>query len=567
MAHDGKGRRITFSERLLRQQLDDLTKELIVCGRGGALSSSQGELTILSLSEDPVAMEPEGPGRRHKIKSRRCLPARRSTTWAWCGREEQEDFRDTERRLPVDVACTVDLWRMDAMDDGPNMGAEDIALKTQRVKQPVHVNIKVRVLPYRAMLADGAEEQMERQDIEMQIRWKGLTLNKFAYDLSQYIPWGPWQEVHLFGYDKDSDEECRLFSTKQLRSHLLDHMWGEEEKVKMLVEVHTKPAKKSAAKRANKPTKEPAAKKPKKAPVEKAPKILKSAMDDVLCSATSSVVVDNANEEALEVVQPMASQTSAFVDNDINFATCDVVQPNMPSISDIAESNEQCGSSVVLDIEPPIDWSLIEIAPPNEDEVDVPVTEENMCDFLGIEEDETHEAPSSPPSEDAYLTDEEDQQLLTEAAIPVDDKIAQEEEIAYDKENPRMKKQRAITYPAEDDEPGPQIGGAPIGTPNRQIGGAPLGTPNRQMLTIPASLHDSLRPVTRRMLAMALDDESSEPTEMPSTSRETLKQLLKTVNFRENLRSFGGAEIRILRSTQNDKSEAHNFRKYTEPQV
>ncbi|VAI42917.1 unnamed protein product [Triticum turgidum subsp. durum] len=215
-------------------------------------------------------------------------------------------------------------------------------------------------------------------------------------------------------------------------------MWGEEEKVKMLVEVHTKPAKKSAAKRANKPTKEPAAKKPKKAPVEKAPKILKSAMDDVLCSATSSVVVDNANEEALEVVQSMASQTSAFVDNDINFATCDVVQPNMPSISDIAESNEQCGSSVVLDIEPPIDWSLIEIAPPNEDEVDVPVTEENMCDFLGIEEDETHEAPSSPPSEDAYLTDEEDQQLLTEAAIPVDDKIAQEEEIAYDKENPRM---------------------------------------------------------------------------------------------------------------------------------
>ena len=62
----------------------------------------------------------------------------------------------------------------------------------------------------------------------------------------------------------------------------------------------------------------------------------------------------------------------------------------------------------------------------------------------------------------------------------------------------RKRKQRARTYPAEDDEPGPQIGGAPIGTPNRQIGGAPLGIPNRQMLTIPASLHDSPRPVTRR---------------------------------------------------------------------
>lgn len=544
------------------------------------------------------------------------------------------------------------------MENGPDLGSEAVALAPQRAKQPIHFNINVRVLPYRAMLVDGAEEQIERQDIEMQIRSKGLTFNKFAYDLSQYIPWGPWQEVHLFGYDKDSDEERRLVGTKQLRSHFLDpKFWGGEEKLKMLVEVHTKPAKKSAAKRANKPAKEHAAKKPKKAPAEKAPKVLKSAMDDVLCSATSSVVVDNASEEALEVVQSMASQTSAIVDNDMNFSTCDVVQPNVPSISEVAESNEQCGSSVVVDTESPIDWSLIEIAPPNEDEVDVPITEENMCDFLGIEEDETHEAPPSPPSEDVYITDEEDQQLLTEAAIPVDDRIAQEEEIAYDKENPQMyvgalfpsmeefrmaikqyainneidimedyvhnyfsldkfraayageiepmtdrsqwphvdagfdmdapidkgrppgrprkqryksaleggkggpkkkepkqlgsqnrckrcqelghrqagcplngpkkrkRKQRARTYPAEDEEPGPQSGGAPVGTPNRQIGAAPVGTPNRQMITIPASLHDSPGPVTRRMLAMALADESSQPTEehvpteMPSTSR------------------------------------------------
>ncbi|KAI4966683.1 hypothetical protein ZWY2020_037166 [Hordeum vulgare] len=140
----------------------------------------------------------------------------------------------------------------------------------------------------------------------------------------------------------------------------------------MLVEVHTKPAKKSVAKRASKPTKEPAAKNLRRNSAEKAPKILKSAMDDVLCSASSSVVVDNANEEALEVVQSMARETSAFVHNDINFSTCDV-QPNVPSISDVSESNEQCGSSVVVDIEPPIDWSQIEIAPPNEDEVDVPI--------------------------------------------------------------------------------------------------------------------------------------------------------------------------------------------------
>ena len=62
----------------------------------------------------------------------------------------------------------------------------------------------------------------------------------------------------------------------------------------------------------------------------------------------------------------------------------------------------------------------------------------------------------------------------------------------------RKRKQRARTYPAEDDEPGPQIDDDPVGTPNRQIVVAYCGTPNRQMLTIPASLHDSPRPVTRR---------------------------------------------------------------------
>ena len=62
-------------------------------------------------------------------------------------------------------------------------------------------------------------------------------------------------------------------------------------------------------------------------------------MDDVLCSATSSVVVDNANEEALELVQSIGSQTSAIIDNDMNFSTCDVVQPNVPSISEEKEKS------------------------------------------------------------------------------------------------------------------------------------------------------------------------------------------------------------------------------------
>jgi hypothetical protein len=105
----------------------------------------------------------------------------------------------------------------------------------------------------------------------------------------------------------------------------------------------------------------------------------------------------------------------------------------------VNDNNDMCVSSMVLGAEPPIDWSLIEIAPPEEDNVDVPISEENMCNMLGIEDDaELPEPPPSPPGEAVYMTDEEDQQLLIDAAIPVDDSVPVEEEILYDKEDPSM---------------------------------------------------------------------------------------------------------------------------------
>ena len=83
-------------------------------------------------------------------------------------------------------------------------------------------------------------------------------------------------------------------------------------------------------------------------------------------------------------------------------------------------NNDMCVSSMVLGEESPIDWSLIVIAPPEKDDVDVPISEENLCNVLGIEDDlELPEPPPSPPGEGVYMTDEEDQQLLVEAAIPV----------------------------------------------------------------------------------------------------------------------------------------------------
>jgi hypothetical protein len=45
----------------------------------------------------------------------------------------------------------------------------------------------------------------------------------------------------------------------------------------------------------------------------------------------------------------------------------------------IAQSND--GSSLVDRV---IDWSQIEIAPANENEIEVPVAEENLCLILGI---------------------------------------------------------------------------------------------------------------------------------------------------------------------------------------
>ena len=162
------------------------------------------------------------------------------------------------------------------------------------------------------------------------------------------------------------------------------------------------------------------------------------------------MVVDNSNLSAFELAQTMGSQYRVFPD-DMEFSSDDVDHPatmQSQSVCDVADSSERCESSVLTQEEPPIDWSLIEIAthisddnmcdPLGINDVDIPITEENMCDILGINDEAVPEPPPSPPSEEVYMTDEEDRQLFIEAAIPMDDSVPPDEEIAYDKENPQM---------------------------------------------------------------------------------------------------------------------------------
>ena len=158
------------------------------------------------------------------------------------------------------------------------------------------------------------------------------------------------------------------------------------------------------------------------------------------------MVVDNSNLSAFEMAQTMGSQCRVF-SNDVEFSPDDVDHPatmQSQTVFDVVDSTERCESSVVNQEEPLIDWSLIEIAPPITEEdnmcdplgindVDIPITEENMCDLLGINDEAVPEPPPSPPSEEVYMTDEEDRQLFIEATIPVDDSVPPEEDIAYDK--------------------------------------------------------------------------------------------------------------------------------------
>ncbi|CAM0947138.1 unnamed protein product [Alopecurus aequalis] len=107
------------------------------------------------------------------------------------------------------------------------------------------------------------------------------------------------------------------------------------------------------------------------------------------------------------------------------------------STSNIVQSND--GSSSLDRV---IDWSQIEIAPANEDEIDVPVAEENLCLMLGINDKSGHRRAIAGAAIEASIAninasmDDIDEDLLADAALPVSEHMPEENHFWYDKEHP-----------------------------------------------------------------------------------------------------------------------------------
>ncbi|KAE8769494.1 hypothetical protein D1007_58903 [Hordeum vulgare] len=89
-----------------------------------------------------------------------------------------------------------------------------------------------------------------------------------------------------------------------------------------------------------------------------------------------------------------------------------------------------------------VDWSQIEIASMNDDEIDIPITKEKMCSVLGINDEPENKKnlseaamKASIANVDACVADIDDD-LLADAALPVPDHMPEEDHFWYDKEHP-----------------------------------------------------------------------------------------------------------------------------------
>jgi hypothetical protein len=105
--------------------------------------------------------------------------------------------------------------------------------------------------------------------------------------------------------------------------------------------------------------------------------------------------------------------------------------------SNIVQSND--GSSLSDRV---VDWSQIEIAPANEDEIEVPVAEDNLCLILGINDKSGPRQALAGAATEATIAninacvDDIDEDLLADAALPVPEHMPEENHFWYDKEHP-----------------------------------------------------------------------------------------------------------------------------------
>ena len=199
----------------------------------------------------------------------------------------------------------------------------------------VMYKMTIRVLQFVAKLDDDIERQINEHDVEFDVNMRGCTVEKLVEMLGSKIVWGASQEVQIFCKDKYFGTIERINNYWELLTSFLDR-W--EEKFLLLIAEVVDIAKggSTSSSTETNPSGE--------------------MIDNIICSTS-------------EGNRSNSSNPSGFTDLEN---------------SNVHVSNE---SYVQYEGEPLIDWSSIVITP-IDDDVIAPVSEENMCTILGIEDED-----------------------------------------------------------------------------------------------------------------------------------------------------------------------------------
>ena len=223
----------------------------------------------------------------------------------------------------------------------------------------------VRVLRFVAKLDDGSERQVAEHDIEFEVNMKHFTVEKMVGLIRSKIVWGSRQGVHILCQDKHFESVERIDNYWKLLTSFLER-W-EEKELLVLAQV-----------------------------VDIAKGVTASSCSE---NIPSSEIVDNIISSSSDVYQSNASSASCVDDGN-------VLRNN--------ERYVQSDGGVV------IDWSTLEITPIGDDII-APMSQENMCEVLGIEDEVEDAQPINDPA--PVVVCHANEELMAEGAIPVDDKF------------------------------------------------------------------------------------------------------------------------------------------------
>uniref|UniRef100_A0A453BGL2 Transposase MuDR plant domain-containing protein n=1 Tax=Aegilops tauschii subsp. strangulata TaxID=200361 RepID=A0A453BGL2_AEGTS len=246
----------------------------------------------------------------------------------------------------------------------------------------VNYKVIVRILRFVAKLDDGSEHQVAQHDVEFEVNMKCFTVEKMTELIGSKIVWGSGQEVHILCKDKHFESVERIDNYWKLLTSFLER-W-EEKELLVLAQVV-----------------------------------------DIAKGFTASSCSENI-------------PSSEIVDN-IICSSSDVYQSNASSASCVDDSNALRNSEryVQSDGEVVIDWSTLDITPIGDDII-APMSQENMCEVLGIEDEVEDAQPVNDPT--PAVVCHVNEELMAEGAIPVDDQVPEDIEMSYDKDHPKVEK-------------------------------------------------------------------------------------------------------------------------------